>query len=140
MAEKEFKKEWENWSKLDRIRFSTYIIFLITFIIILSYWGLFSNEVDILLELFTLKDNNLLNFLYFPLILLGIAKFSNIYYHIIESIFCPNTKDEIEINKKKSILRKKYPFRIVKIMINKYVLENKLKDIEHKLNEFNKLK
>ena len=63
MAEKEFKKEWENWSKLDRIRFSTDIIFLITFIIILSYWGLFSNEVDILLELFTLKDKTECDFI-----------------------------------------------------------------------------
>ncbi len=122
------KEIWRDYSRVEKVGYSIYIILLTLFIIGIIYWGYVSGEPHRIIE-----DNNIL---YLLLVGIGLYRFSIFYYRIVEYLFCPETEKEIETKQKKKHYKKKYPLKIAFMKID--ILDKQLA-IKRREKEINKL-
>ena len=76
MSKKIFREQWKEYSKLDKMGIITYFILLMGFLVGLTYWGYFSEEIIILKNTLNPDKEFGKGFFYFVLILLGLFKLS----------------------------------------------------------------
>ncbi len=136
MAKEKFKDIWNKYSKLDKFGFITYHILLITYILMLIYYGYIDTKI---IEMFRLTYDGINTTIFHFIALLSMAfgfySLSIGYGYIVEKIFYPETKDEIIIKNKRKEFKRKYPIKLAIKKLKELKLELKLGDIKEDIKE-----
>ncbi|GBE19316.1 hypothetical protein BMS3Abin17_00039 [archaeon BMS3Abin17] len=130
------EKSKQTWSRVEKTGFVFYILLLASFLIGLFYWGYLSNEIERLGNLLLISDGSIIGFFYLIFIFLGILMFSDVYFNIVEYLFCPETKKEKLIKQKKKEYNNKYPLKIAIKKLSKFKLELKIEKLNKELKEW----
>lgn len=120
-----------NYTKV--IGFIIYILLLVLFLVGLIYFVYFSKDIEIIKE--QIESNTIRGLICFILMGLGVVKLSEVYRIVVEFIFCPLTKEEIKLKKKRKILFRKYPRRIAILKYQEFKKEMELNKIRNKIED-----
>lgn len=136
MSEEKFKKQWENYSKSDKLSWIIYSILICTFLLGFLYIT-FGSIMEDMLRL-TYKNIEVLTIWNIVALIsmgFGFIFLSTNFIEVINKIFYPETEDEKLISKLLKEFNKKYPSKIARLRKEELKKELELSKIKLKLEK-----
>lgn len=137
-----FKKEWEEYTKQDKVGFIIYLLSLVGMLVWLFHSAYLTENLVDMFRLTYMSNGEFIevdywNLIAFTSIVIGFwVLFAYLYHNLMEFIFYPDTKEERELKKAKRKMFKKYPFGLAKLKEEELEKEFKLKKLTQKIKEW----